>query len=268
MDPDKVNLIARGLHLSDTAISYLWRWAFYDCIEDSLIKSKYLPLVQIKEGVFLAKPLAFTREFETEEFSKIHGFISSCCMCPACRYPSRRDIVEESMLYLLKVKGDSFWEFSVPGVSGYLRNFAPSSRGSLMGISTGGFASKCNHIPDSFYSYAISFFMEKSGTVNFDKYNANLYLDDFGKNSVLTQTKLEFDGKMPIPKFFCPDATLSEYERRMISTLGPFWGFIGLKEEQRKRVLDFQTEIFGFTPDKAWGQVNYLLNLFYKGRTM
>ena len=265
MDRNKVNLIVRGLHLSDTAISYLWRWVFNDFVNKSLHTVKYLPLTQIKEHVFLAKPLAFTREIETEEYSKMFGYISSCCKCPACRYPSRRDIVEESILYIYRSANLDYWELSVPGITDYFEHNAPNDWKELINISVGGFAHKCNHIPDDFYSFAFDYFDSKMRYLDLSIFDINNCLDDIGRDGILTGEKKIYSGKIPIPKFFCKDLSLSEYERRMIATLGPFWGFIGLDKEQHKQVMRLQNDILGYMPNKMWEQVNYLLNIFYKG---
>ena len=268
MPQNKVNLIVRGLHLSDTAISFLWRWVYNERIGDSLFSVKYLPLTQINERVFLAKPLLFVRETETEEYSRINGYISSCCNCPACRYPSRRDIVEESVLSIYKSENNDYWELSVPGISDYLNYHAPNNWNDLIKASVGGFASKCNHIPDEFFTYALDYFKSKAKHIDMNIFDNSNYLDDIGKDSLLKGRKTLYSGKTPIPKLFCKDMPLADYERRMISTLGPFWGFIGLDDEQRKQVMDLQTDIFDYTPDKMWEQVIYLLNKFYKGEKL
>ncbi|MDR0313352.1 MAG: hypothetical protein LBI14_07120 [Treponema sp.] len=265
MDKSKVNFIARGLHLGDTAISYLWRWMFFDSIPASLNKMKYQPLVQINDGVFLAKPLFLVREIETQLYSSNHNFIPVCCMCPACGFPSRRDIVEESILYIYMNEKSGLWEFSVPGMSDYLKQIVPFDYSYLSGISTKGFAQKCNHIPEPFFVFALDYFRDRMAQVDINQFNSGLFLDDIGKKSFLSGKKELFTGKLPIPKFFLPDIALSEYERRMIATLGPFWGAVGLTSSQQRFALDVQTKIFDFTPDDLWGQVNSLLNIFYKG---
>lgn len=95
-----INIIARGLHLSDMAISYLWR-IFWDIDIDSftnkLEKGDPLVKLNIQSNTYLAKPLCFIREYETQKYADHLKFHSICCGCPACRYPSRRDIIEESL---------------------------------------------------------------------------------------------------------------------------------------------------------------------------
>lgn len=264
MDKEKVNIIARGLHMGDTAISYLWRWVFCDPISSNFISSKYQPLVNINDNTYLAKPLCFTREIETQIFSQNHGYITSCCKCPACKYPSRRDIVEESLLYLYKSENNELWEFSVPNMVNYLKHIGMKNLDFLINNSIKGFADKNNHIPDSFYLFALENFRRVQKTINLDMFNPNIYLDDIGRDGLLSSSKIELRGKLPIPKFFKTGLTLTEYEHRMIATLGPFWGFIGLSQECQNSVLQIQNKIFNFTPNTLWEQTNDMLNLFYK----
>jgi tRNA(Ile)-lysidine synthase TilS/MesJ len=265
MDKNKINLIARGAHLSDTAISYLWRWAYYDNIQPSFFSSKYQPLVQINDHIYLAKPLFYVREFETQDFSQKHNYTHACCMCPSCVFPSRRNIVEESLLYLYKNDNNNLWEFSVPGIADYL-NLTKINIQDLTNISIKGFVNKINHIPDSFYSFVIDYFQREMKLIDIKEFNHNECLDDIGKNSLLSGEKVEFKEKLPTPKFFELESHLTEYEYRMIATLGPLWGFVGLLGNQKKSTIELQTKFFDFTPDIAWSQVNSMLNLFYKRR--
>lgn len=65
--PTKTNLLARGLHLTDTAVSLLWRRALgYQPVHHLISKEKGRPLIRLWEGTYLAKPLCYSREFETQ----------------------------------------------------------------------------------------------------------------------------------------------------------------------------------------------------------
>jgi len=61
-----VPFLARGLHLSDTAVSLAWRFALgRDAASDLLGAGKARPIAQMAGDVHLVKPLAYAREFET-----------------------------------------------------------------------------------------------------------------------------------------------------------------------------------------------------------
>lgn len=116
-----INIIARGIHLTDMAISYLWRifWGVdINSFANNLEKGNPLVKLNIQPTVYLAKPLCFVREYETQEYANQLNFRSICCGCPACRYPSRRDIVEESLKLLFSSEK---WEFDVFCINNYIK---------------------------------------------------------------------------------------------------------------------------------------------------
>ena len=59
-----------------------------------------------------------------------------------------------------------------------------------------------------------------------------------------------------------PDS-LTEFDRKMIATLGPYWGAISLKSPLREVVFNLQKEIYGYGIDQNWSQVIDLLLLYY-----
>ena len=56
---------------------------------------------------------------------------------------------------------------------------------------------------------------------------------------------------------------LTDFDMRMIATLGPFWGAIALRPELRNYYFQLQKNICGIELDVRWKQVYYLLKLYY-----
>ena len=252
-----INIIARGLHLSDMAISYLWR-VFWDIDIDSfstnLEKGNPLVKLDLQHLIYLAKPLSFVREYETQEYSKLMGYYSICCGCPACRYPSRRDIIEESLRLLFT---SAKWEFDVYGIRKYvslISDGAPIEEMSLAGIET-----KNAHMPAEFFDYVLKLFRNKS----YQNHNkATLYLDDIGVNYI-TRHRKNYSSSILQAKFDS-DIMLTASEKAIIATVGPYWGCIGYGDKSmRHYLIKQQKERYNFQIDYLWSQVIPLLNDFY-----
>lgn len=252
-----INIIARGLHLSDMAISYLWRifWNIdINSFANKLEKGNPLVGLNIKPNTYLAKPLCFVREYETQEYSNQLNFHSICCGCPACRYPSRRDIVEESMKLLFSSKK---WEFDVHGIREYLKVIGgntPIEEISLLGLEF-----KRPHLPIEFFDYMLNYFKNKH-FCNYSKFT--YFLDDIGVDFLTKYKKTDFD-KIIQPKMYS-DIPLTYPEKSMIATVGPFWGCVGYQNKSiRNELIKLQNNIYNFQIDCLWSQVIPLLKDFY-----
>lgn len=256
-----INIIARGLHLSDMAISYLWR-LFWDIDIDSfssnLEKGNPLVKLDLQPVVYLAKPLCFVREYETQEYSKQLGFYSICCGCPACRYPSRRDIVEESLKLLFP---STKWEFEVYGIRKYIHLI--SGDVPIEEISLSGMEEKSAHLPNEFFDYVLKLFKH----ISYQEYSKTAYyLDDIGVNYITKHQKNV--SNIILPAKFYTDAPLTTSEKSIIATVGPYWGCIGYANKSiRNKLMIIQKDKYNFQIDHLWSQVIPLLNDFYAQTT-
>lgn len=251
------NIIARGLHLSDMAISYLWRvfWDIdIDSFANSLEKGKPLVKLNLQPMVYLAKPLCFVREYETQEYSKQLKFHSICCGCPACRYPSRRDIVEESLKLLFS---STKWEFEVYGIRDYLKLIGGNTP--IEEISLSGCEFKRSHLPNEFFDYVLNNFKNK----RFNNYsNSKYFLDDIGAKYLTKYKKYNVD-KVMQPKLYS-DIPLTFFEKSMIATVGPFWGCVGYQNKSmRNKIIKLQNDVCNIQIDYLWSQVIPLLKDYY-----
>lgn len=250
-----INIIARGIHLSDMAISYLWR-VFWDInpFTNKLEKGKPLVKLNIQPIVYLAKPLCFVREYETQEYSNQLKFHSICCGCPACKYPSRRDIVEESLKLLFS---SPKWEFEVYGIRSYLRLIGGNTP--LEEMSLSGLEIKRAHLPAEFFDYVLNIFKNKC----FYNYsNATCFLDDIGAEYLTKYKKYNFDKTLQ-PKLYS-DIPLTFPEKAMIATVGPFWGCVGYQNKSmRNKLMELQNDRYNIQIDHLWSQVIPLLKDFY-----
>lgn len=252
-----VNIIARGLHLSDMAISYLWR-IFWDINIDSFTNKleKGNPLVKLnmQSITYLAKPLCFVREYETQEYSNQLNFHSICCGCPTCRYPSRRDIIEESLKLLFSsIK----WEFEVYGIRNYLKLIGGNT--SIEEISLSGLELKRSHLPVEFFDYMLNNYKNK----DFYNYsNSKYFLDDIGAEYLTKHRKYDLD-KIIQPKLYS-DVPLTVPEKSIIATVGPLWGCIGYQNKLvRNKLIEFQNSKYNIKIDHQWSQVIPFLEDFY-----
>jgi tRNA(Ile)-lysidine synthase TilS/MesJ len=225
----KIHFLARGLHLSDTAVSILWRGAAGRNGSAEMIKEgKAAPLTPIGPGVYLAKPLIYAREYETQVFSQAVGFTPSCCGCPACSFPSRRDIAEETVLYGFRTP---FWELAVPGVAEYLQHVGGEGIGEVVRrASLPGIESKRPHLPEGLFSFATNHYarvLKSAAKDVFRELDFSKNLSDLGMSRLANGDELIDDCVVPAPQLFYDEA-ITPLEQRMITALGPFWGAIAL----------------------------------------
>ena len=254
------NIIVRGLHLTDMAISFLWRsfWGI-NTIEfaNKLEKGKPFEKLDLEKPIYLAKPLCFVREYECERFARSVHFEPVCCGCPACKYPSRRDIVEESLRLLFT--GD-FWEFDVTGIKTYLKRINPNN--DIREFSLKGNERKCMHLTSDFADYALDYWRAQVKKISINFNNA-LFLDMVGRNYLTKNESINADC-IYMPKFFSGE-DLNAVEKMMIATVGPFWGAIGYRDKKlREQIMQIQADIFKIKIDPLWTQVNTILNEYYK----
>ncbi len=261
----KICIVARGLHLTDTAVSCLWRFAEgLSPFAQIRIAGKCRPLVPLWRDVYLAKPLYYVREFETQELTHELGFRPTCCGCPACKYPSRRDLVEETIAQHMN---DPLWEFRVPGISELLgQHDSGSSAEDLSAISLPGKESKHNRLPSDFPDFVVSHFQSAVSWAEVKKLACiwgHGYLDDIGSERLSRQAPLINRTYLPRPKLLSTGIRLSREEALGVAAFGPFWGAIGLEEEERRRAFAIQKRLFGMTPDSCWTHVWDLINAYY-----
>jgi tRNA(Ile)-lysidine synthase TilS/MesJ len=259
-DVKSVNIVARGLHLSDTAISLLWRHAVGRNPFDDMARSgKGRPLVNLSQNTFLAKPLSYVREFESSLYATHEGYIQACCGCPACQFPSRRDIVEESIRELFE---GPIWELDVPGVSMLVSHFGVSD---IAELSTPGCVQKHYHLPSAFADFMMDRFrslISKARPEALRELDGERDLDGIGQRRLTTNEPLLEAQFVPMPAIFS-GREMSHVERKMVSTLGPFWGQLGLTRDLNARVARLENELFHFARDEKWTHVNPWLTEFY-----
>ena len=253
-------IVCRGLHLSDMAISILWRmlWGL-NPISDLRNGRKGLPLVELFDGHYLAKPLCCTREYECEQFAIEKGYYAVHCNCRGLRYPSRRDIIEESAR--LYYSGD-LWEFDVPFTEQYCKEILKlDGTEEIKAISSKGIEGKRALIPDGFFDFAHSHFRSLlHGKIRCDRYSTEKIVSDFFGKSIRSDTITAQDFRSDAP----PHLMESDFANRMAATMGPYWIAVCLDEKNRKECFELQKEHLDFTPDISWGQVIKLLSLFYQ----
>jgi tRNA(Ile)-lysidine synthase TilS/MesJ len=262
---DRIHFIARGLHLSDMAVSLVWRlFQGLDPSQEMLRAGKGRPIAQLANNRFLVKPLAFVREFETQNYANEIGFHQACCGCPACRYPSRRDIVEETLLHFFR---SDLWEFDVPGIDEFLQGHkADIDVSELRKNSKAGLASKHNHLPDDFAEFALDDAMRSlsiaglssvKGVIDFDS-----CLDDYGLAALAGDEHPTPGDKIPAPAILTR-ADVSEATKMAIAALGPFWAAFRLAKERRQIALQLQQTLFGICVDEKLSNVHTTLRKYY-----
>ena len=255
-----VNIVCRGLHLSDMSISILWRMIMgISPIEDMMRQKKGRPLTELFGGHYLAKPLCFVREFECQQYSMEKGYQAVHCSCPGLRYPSRRDIVEESAR--LFYTGD-LWEFDIPYVTDFFKNVLDHDDISeIIRLSAHGIEEKRNLIPEEFYDFAHRHFARIAHYCdNFHPIDLELIINNF----FTIGEKTEFFASECFSSVGLPQLLETDFTMRMIATLGPYWAAICLTDQARTKCFDLQQERFDYSPDILWSQVIALLSLYYK----
>lgn len=256
MKTDYPVLLCRGLHLTDIAVSVLWRLVWYG--SDNQLEGKGQPITTLFQNIYLAKPLCFVREYECQSYAEQKNYIPFICNCPAQTYPSRRDIVEES---LRQFYTSSLWEFDVPGISWYLRHTAGISDIELLKmLSTPGVERKQALIPDGYYEFARDHFLRLASLPS----DHRMLLENLAADYLRSGRYASVDGYDMTCKLLSMPFSLSSFDLRMIGTLGPFWGAFSLPNPQRKYFWQLQQKIWNFTPTSDWSQVYLLLKCYYE----
>jgi tRNA(Ile)-lysidine synthase TilS/MesJ len=264
--PRRVNVLARGLHLTDTTVSLLWRFADGRVpFADLFSAGKCFPLSELWQNTFLAKPLYYVREFETQEFAQEIGLKPVCCGCPACNFPSRRDLVEETLAECIRAP---LWEFSVPGIDDLLRKWGGETYLSKVRLmSLPGKESKHPHLPPDFPEFALNHFRHSIPWRSVNRLRATFddrCLDNIGMKRLSEHAPLANGSRLPRPKLFIPREEFTHNEVLCIVAFGPLWGAIGLQQKKKFEAFLLQKKLFGVGVDPSWSQVTHLLNVYYR----
>lgn len=260
---DMKNILCRGLHLTDTANSLLWRLLWEDNpVENMIITQKGYPLIQLFSNLYLAKPLCFVREYESQLYSEERNYNPFQCNCQALKYPCRRDIIEESVNLFYS---DVFWEFTIPGIEDFFSNILKCSSNIILNHSLPGKEKKHQVLPENFFRFSINYFYETTKK-NKSKLLSNVLdfnerLEDNMPCFLLTK-QLKDIVNINFKLLTCPEE-LSQFDIRMISTLGPLWGAFSLENKLKQRAFQIQKDVYNFYIDKTWSQVHKLLELYY-----
>lgn len=260
INTDSPTLLCRGLHFTDMTISILWRLAWYGI--GNRLEGKGYPLVPLAKNIYLAKPLCFVREYECQVYASQNNYMPLTCKCPAHLYPSRRDIVEESLRLFYT---SSLWEFDVPGSKQYLHNIARMLDVSyLKKVSLGGHETKNKTIPDEYFEFTKEYFLQ---TPIYDILpNSTMLLERCCESFLKQGVRSKISEQRCSCKLFTQPDSLSQIDYKMIGTLGPFWASMALPSSQREYYRYLQKQIWGFDIDINWSQVYLLMKRYYKER--
>lgn len=259
------HFVARGLHLSDMAVSLVWRFFWgLNPAQDMLDAGKGRPVTHISGNRYLVKPLCLIREFETQCYADEVGFTHACCGCPACRYPSRRDIVEETLLHFFR---SDLWEFDVPGMSDFLR-----SQGTKLDItalrteSAPGLVTKHDHLPKDFADFACEEMSRALSIVGLSSSSTMIdfgsCLDDMGTAALEGRAIVTSQVGIPAPAMLT-GGELTWQTKRAIAALGPFWAAFHLESEKRQKALRLQCALYGLSVDAKLSNVHAMLRRYY-----
>lgn len=257
IDTNDPVLLCRGLHMTDMVISILWRLVWFGIGER--LKGKGFPLTNISTNIFLAKPLCFAREYECQMYSAENNYTPFTCKCPAHLYPSRRDIIEESVRQFYT---SPLWEFDVPGSEYYLYNITEiKDIQYLKAISLSGHETKRNTIPDAYFEFARDYFLQNENT--YFANNSDMLLEDSCYDYLMHGVYGSLRDRKCGCKLFTSPHLLSRFDLKMIGTLGPFWASMALPPQQREYYRSLQEKKWGFSTDIYWSQVYFLLEMYY-----
>jgi tRNA(Ile)-lysidine synthase TilS/MesJ len=260
----RVNIVARGLHLSDLCTSLVWRRIIgLDAVTEMLRQGKGQPLYQLPQGFWIAKPLTYIREYESAAFAEALGFRAACCGCPACHYPSRRDIIEETVLEILP---GPLWEFSMPGLDDLLSHYGSTTTFDNARLqSAPGTITKRPHLPRDLADFAVARYAQvlsfpRTRQILSNQLTDEEILDNAGRDWFLALCAPEERPRIPTPALLVVPEALSSFQKKMVLSLGPFWGAPSLGPRQHTKALDLQERVFGVRPDKLWGQVHNIIH--------
>ena len=264
-----VNFVARGLHLSDTAVSAAWRFVMArNPAGDLLSSGKATPISQLTTSSYLVKPLSYAREFESQAFASQNGFTAACCGCPACRFPSRRDIAEETVIRAYR---GPLWEFDVPGVCTLIEDrYGSEILAQARTCSAPGLEVKHQHLPEEFFEFSVEYYrsrLRKAAWETCTPFDNSACLDEIGLARIQNQeSPINSGNTLPVPALLGLDNSKLIKYRRMIAALGPFWGAFALDRESYNRALVLQQHLFGITIDDRWSHVTTVLQHFYRSK--
>jgi tRNA(Ile)-lysidine synthase TilS/MesJ len=263
----QIDVVGRGLHLTDNAISLLWRFVMgKNPARDMLASGKGKPVTKLGNQKFLAKPLYYVREYESQEYATLAGHRHACCGCPACKFPSRRDIVEETVADLLR---GSLWEFDIPGMFELLTEATSSADmfRELQQMSAPGTEKKKRHLPEDFAYLIAAEYVSRWKVVQAriaDQIDMDMDLDAVGMARLRSGASSRVSEKIPVPGLFrATNQVLPGPQLNVIATMGPFWGAIGLTGATAARAWALQEEHFGLVIDERWSQVGEMLRRYY-----
>jgi len=268
-------VVIRGTHYTDVAISLLWRYMLgIEPVQDMHRKRKGNPLVKIAQRYYLAKPLIFCLEDEIHFFA-IHERISvSCCGCPGCKNPGRRDIVRETIGRTIN-KYSNLWELKMPFVQKLLETYGVSYGSDMFSgkYMVESLPKYTIHLPSKLPEMALSFWdkhLNLSNHKNLQDFDHSITLDQIAKEKLhaFDFKKNDFD-KIPIPKYLLNriknDKLADKYdydELLMLTAFGPFWGKCILSDNNYRFLENKQAHFF---PDveinDKLGHVNSMINL-------
>lgn len=257
LDPGCPIILCRGLHFTDMAISILWRLAWYG--PKAELEDKGKPLVHLFSQVYLSKPLCYFREYECQTIAEKYQYISIACDCPNNKYPGRRDIIEESLRHYYT---SSLWEFDIPGTEIYLqKTLAINDVSVLKEISLPGHEKKRNLIPEEFYDFVCKYYKESLDRKLSESRRGCI---ENGIDELLSKGMYatDCDERMGCKLLLGYDE-LTDFDKRMIATMGPFWGAIAVPKQLQRSYYQIQRDICGLELDIRWKQVYYLLKKYY-----
>jgi hypothetical protein len=269
-------IVARGHHLTDLAVSLLWRYLVgRQPAQDMLQAQKGSPLQQLTHRGFIGKPLIYFLKGEIQEFAIESGIRSFCCGCPACLFPGRRDIVTDTAVRVLR-NIDPMWEFSAPGISEIITSWSHngSRLESVRSISHAPAYQSVSRLLPNAAEHVQEFYEE-----NLDKtrlqaaahlFTTDLRLDDLGFQALAGQGhSAEFSDSLPIPNFFLALSRGEDFMPSLANSLmwlcrGPFWAAFVLPHTARERVLSLQDNLFPrLNFDERWSHVTPFLHWYY-----
>lgn len=262
---DKTIFLARGLHLTDTAISFLWRKALgLEPFEEIEKLGKYKPIEKLGDRFFLVKPLSYAREFETQDFIEKLSVNTCCCGCPACFFPSRRDIIKETLTYLFS---SSVWECDVQGVQSFLNKCSLRGFDFVVSRSAPGVENRAKRLSGEFYEFTLNKFYERFLTAKYKSdmfFDCNANLDEIGLDNLQGKYRcLESQGWGEPKSLTSLPIKIGALEMASV-VLGPFWGAYGLGKESREKAIDLQSKMFGIKVTEKLDHVIQLLKDFNK----
>jgi len=262
----QTNFIARGLHLTDTAISLLWRRVMgYNPVAHLRDNGKAQPLKRLWEGTYLVKPLYYAREFETQNFANYYSYQPSGCDCPGNNFPSRRDIVEETIAPIFK---DPLWEFSIPDIPLLLNSI---NNGPLpieiIKCSLKGKEEKELRLPKDFPDFSTRYYYNKIHEIGenwlMPQLDKDMSLDKLGFSNLHGESPLYEGSKVPSPLLIKNGGHIDSSLMLLITSLGPFWGALCLSKELRERALILHEKTFKIKIDEKFSHTNELLKIYY-----